>query len=306
MQTLMRLVGRLPRPVRKTLRAVVGGDGHRDHWTHALWAWHHARGNRRVDNIAVRLAPLIARRGGIEGRSCLDFGAGHVLSEALVMWLAGARRVVACDYFPIQRTAFTERAYRTCDRETLRAALRPVAPIETVDSRLAQLDSLRPFTLEALARLGVTYAAPVDFAATPPYACEFDFIHSMAVLEHIPLVAVAPILDNLYTALAPGGEMVHMIHLEDHLDYHTEPFAFLAADSGWTPADADSRGNRLRASDWLGRLAALPNARTEVVWSNVRRDCPLPQNLGPAFAGYAEADLRTGALLVSTRRPDCL
>ena len=64
--------------------------------------------------------------------------------------------------------------------------------------------------------------------------------------------------------------MVHNIHLEDHRDIDGAPFAFLAADTDWTEADYDSRGNRLRASDWVRIVAAIP-APPRRAWSPCSR-----------------------------------
>lgn len=92
-QTLAHLVGHLPTPLRRSLRRAIGGEGHAQHWTHTLWAWHRARGEKRIDRIGPGLAASIRDTcGSVEGRSCLEFGRGHLRSEALVFWLAGGAR----------------------------------------------------------------------------------------------------------------------------------------------------------------------------------------------------------------------
>ncbi|WP_248313494.1 class I SAM-dependent methyltransferase [Bosea sp. F3-2] len=301
-QTLAQLVGQLPAPLRKALRRAIGGQGHAQHWTHALWAWHRARGDKRVDRIAPGLAALIRDTcGSVEGLSCLEFGSGHLLSEALVFWLAGATRVVAVDYYPLLRLHFARRAFTLAGRDALLAALAPVASAATVTERIARLDQLGDWTLEGLSELGIDYLAPADFCRETEFAGTFDLIHSASVLEHLPLADSRAIVANTQAALRPGGLALHAIHLEDHLDFRHNPLAFLAADTDWREGDADARGNRLRASDWLRIFRSLPAAQVEILWEVVREDAPLPRILDPVFAGYAERDLRIGGIMLAVR-----
>ncbi|GAU80687.1 hypothetical protein BIWAKO_00577 [Bosea sp. BIWAKO-01] len=295
-------MGRLPAPLRKSLRRAIGGQGHVQHWTHTLWAWHRARGDKRIDRIAPGLAALIRDAcGSVEGHSCLEFGSGHLLSEALVFWLAGAARVVAVDYHPLLRLHFARLAFASADRDALLGALAPAAPAATVTERIARLDQLGNWTPEALSELGIDYVAPVDFSQETEFAGTFDLIHSTSVLEHLPLANCKAIIANVQAALRPGGVALHAIHLEDHLDFRRNPFAFLAADTDWREKDADARGNRLRASDWLRIFRSLPAAQVEILWEVVREDAPLPRPLDSTFAGYAECDLRTGGIMLAVR-----
>nr|WP_248313421.1 methyltransferase domain-containing protein [Bosea sp. F3-2] len=302
MQTLAHLVGRLPTPLRRSLRRAIGGQGHAQHWTHTLWAWHRARGEKRIDRIAPGLAALIRDTcGSVEGRSCLEFGSGHLLSEALVFWLAGATRVVAVDFHPLLHLHFARRAFTSADRDVLLAALAPAASGATVAERITRLDQLGNWTLEALSEHGIDYLAPADFGRETEFAGTFDLIHSASVLEHLPLADVRAIVANTQAALRPGGVALHAIHLEDHLDYRYNPHAFLAADTDWRESDADARGNRLRASDWLRIFRSMPAAQVEVLWDVVREDAPLPSALDAVFAGYAERDLRIGGIMLAVR-----
>jgi SAM-dependent methyltransferase len=301
-QTLAHLAGRLPTPLRKSLRRAIGGNAHADHWIHTLWAWHRARGDKRVDRIAPGLVALIRQASGsVEGRACLEFGSGHLLSEALIFWLAGATRVVSVDYNPILRLPYARGAFTSADRGALLAALAPVAPAAAAAERMARLDALGSWSLEALRELGIEYSAPSDFSQPTAFAKSFDLIHSASVLEHLPLAAAGSIIGNVHAALRPGGVALHAVHLEDHLDFRHNPFGFLAANTDWRESDADSRGNRLRASDWLRLFRSLPGAQVEVLWEVVRDEAPLPRPLDPVFASYAERDLRTGGIMVAVR-----
>jgi hypothetical protein len=301
-QTLLRILGALPAPLRKALRRTLGGGAHQNHWSQTLWAWHFARGSKRLDRVAGPLCHWLAQTvGSVHGKTCLEFGSGHLLSEPLIFWLAGAEKVVACDYNRLCRPAFARRAFVHADRDVLRAALIEVAPPHVVDERLARLDALGRWTLPALESLGVAYRAPLSFAGSPPLPEAFDLIHSTAVLEHLPVDAATVILANLRIAMRPGATALHTIHLEDHRDFRGDPFAFLGRDTDWRPRDADSRGNRLRASDWLETFRADPDTTAEILWSLMRDDAPLPSPLDPRFAAYDESDLRTGSVLVSVR-----
>ena len=302
LQPALRLVGKLPRPVRKALRVAIGGGAHRANWTQALWAWHYARGEKRLDRAAERLAPLLAREvGSLQGKAVLEFGSGHLLSEALVPWLAGAAEVTACDYNSILDWRFARAAVANADRDALVEALGPLAAPARVRERLGQLESVRVWGPEALARIGVRYRAPLDWSGPAPLGAGFDLIHSTSVLEHLPPTAIASILANLHDALRPGGLMLHRIHLEDHLDLAGHPFAFLGTGTDWREAAADARGNRLRASDWLAAFARLPGAEVRVVEKRERAAAFLPRPLHPAFAAHDEADLRTAWITVAVR-----
>jgi hypothetical protein len=108
-------------------------------------------------------------------------------------------------------------------------------------------------------------------------------------------------LECVQAALRRGGVALHAIHLEDHLDFRRNPLAFFSADTDWRERDADARGNRLRASDWLRIFRSLPAAQVEILWEVVREDAPLPRSLDSAFAGYAERDLRIGGIMLAVR-----
>ena len=299
---VLHLAGRLPSPIRRSIRCVLGGGAHQAHWTQVLWAWHFARGTKRLDRVAASLGHLVARTvGDVQGKTCMEFGSGHLLSEPLVLWLAGARRVVAVDYNRIMYPTFARRAFLAADCETLRHSLSNIAPAELFDDRLRRLHALPHWTLDHLAELGIDYRAPLDFSKAPPFSKEFDFIHSAAVLEHLPGQSVPAILASLQAAMRPGALALHSIHLEDHRDFRRDPFAFLAADTDWRPSASDSRGNRLRASDWVRAFSQAGAAAVDVLWEVVRDEAPLPGVLDAAFADYAEQDLRTGGVLLAVR-----
>ena len=135
-------------------------------------------------------------------------------------------------------------------------------------------------------------------AASPLAGESFDLISSLSVLEHVPPAVAPALLTNLLAMLRPGGTMVHNIHLEDHRDIDGASFAFLAADTDWTEADYDSRGNRLRASDWVRIVAAIPGAAAARVEPLFKAGALLPADIDLAFRSYDPADLRTSRIIL--------
>lgn len=290
---------------KERLKALMGALGHRPGWAQRVRARRYATGMKRLDHVAAWFLPRL-RQAGIEslrGARVMEFGAGHLLSEPIICWLAGASHVEANDYFPILQPGEIGRSVASADLARLESLMDGWGdPAE----RRARLDALlggATRSLAGLERLGIVYVAPLDLSRPHPEPGSFDLINSLSVLEHVPPAAAPAILANLHAALAPGGRMIHNIHLEDHRDFENAPFAFLAADSDYREGDADARGNRLRASDWLAMAEALPGAEVTVNLRAERDVALLPRRLDPLFAGRDPRDLATGGLdICITRR----
>lgn len=293
----------LPGGWRERIKIAAGMAGHAPGWAQRLRARRLAAGVKRLDVASETLAGLLSQ-GGIKrlaGARCLEFGSGHLLSEALAYHLAGARRVVAVDYFPILQARELPLVCRGADPERIVAALGRFDSPGNVRARLAALMARKDWSLDRLAGLGISYVAPYDAARSPLDRGAFDVISSVSVLEHVPISAAEPILTNLFAMLGPGGTMVHAIHLEDHRDFRRDPFAFFAADTDWTQADCDRRGNRLRPSDWRGMAGALDAAAVDAL---VTRSEPskLPDRIDPVLARYDRADLAAAGVVLTVRR----
>jgi SAM-dependent methyltransferase len=304
-ETATRLIRLLPPTVRERLKARLGGLGHGPGLAQALRGMRDSRGRKRLDRVAPDVARLLLQANtDVVGRKAMSFGAGHLADEALALFLAGAEEVLAVDYFPIVGWTHAERAFRLAPPEALVNALLPVAPAETIRARHAQLHNLHRWTTDSLGALGIIYRAPVDFAESVPFPDRLDWIMSRSVLEHLPPDRAGDILLNVFRCLRPGGIMSHGVHLEDHRDFAGAPHAFLAADTDWTPAQADTRGNRLRPSDWRRLARALPGGLTRLVedWPPHPQH-PLPPALAPEFAGRPAGDLAAPWIEIVTRRP---
>jgi SAM-dependent methyltransferase len=292
----------LPGRWREHLKILTKSAGHAPGWVQHLRARRLATGAKRLDLISTQVADSMAW-GGVErlsGARCLEFGSGHLLSEALVYHLAGAQEVVSVDYFPILQSAEVSVACRGADPEKIVAALGRFDTPENVRARLRNLLRRKDWSLEGLAELGISYIAPFD-AAQGPLDRTFDVITSTSVLEHVPIGAASPIISNLFAMLRPDGAMIHRIHVEDHRDFHREPFAFLAADTDWTEADCDRRGNRLRPTDWQRIAGQLEPAfvTTKILPGDPSK---LPATIDPSLGAYDVKDLSASGVILGVRR----
>jgi hypothetical protein len=298
-----RTLQRIPEPVKAPLRDSKLFQALRTPWHAAKLA----RTTRRLDLCAAQFAHMLHLSGArLEGASCLELGAGWVLTHALVCHLLGASRVTAVDVESVARPALIEQAVRTASPAVVRDLLAPFSTHADVRARLDRLRSIRRFDHAVLAELGIDYVAPFDLARQKLQR-RFDFIYSLSVLEHVPVEDVPALLSNLTAQLAPDGMMLHAIHLEDHLDFAKAPFAFLAERAApFAPAEQNQRGNRLRASSWCEFFAAQPGLSHRILWSWQRRDCPLPGALAPEVRYVDDEDLRTSHLGVLVRSQPAL
>jgi len=263
-----------------------------------------ARTSKRLDLCAAQFAHLLhlADHAPLEGKTCLEVGAGWVLTHALVCHLLGARKVIATDLLPHARPETLVLAIRQSIGSVVRDLLAPFSDHAQIRQRLSRLQSRRRLTLGNLRELGIEYLSPVDLTVEP-LAIEADFIYSLSVLEHVPRGDVPALLANLGKMLAVGGTMVHVIHLEDHQDLAGAPFAFLdIPGSRYGPADEAERGNRIRASEWLELMRGIRGTQSRPICLYHRGDHPLPAEIAPSVRYVDEEDLRCSHLATLTRK----
>lgn len=280
----------------------MGALGHEPGWAQRLRARRLAETTKRLDLWAPHTARLLRAAGltSLNGRDCLEYGSGHLLTEPLLYHLLGARRVVAADHFPILDQSVIGAVWEGVDDDALVDALEEFEPADAIRGRLRDVRALGRPRLADLAPLGISYVAPFDAARSALDGAGFDAILSCSVLEHVPADQALSILGGLAALLKPGGVMAHAIHLEDHRDFADAPFAFLAAGTDWTPAHSDTRGNRLRASQWMGLARSVPDLEVTAAQAEIR-DVTLPP-LDPRFAALDGHDLRTKSLVLAARR----
>ena len=59
--------------------------------------------SKRIDICSAQMAHIfhLSKLSSIEGKICLEIGSGWVLTHALVLYLLGAKKVIATDVVPI-------------------------------------------------------------------------------------------------------------------------------------------------------------------------------------------------------------
>jgi SAM-dependent methyltransferase len=139
-----------------------------------------------------------------------------------------------------------------------------------------------------------------------------DLVVSKSVMEHVPAGQVGALLADVRRVLAPGGAMVHVIDLRDHMwivDDDVETGNWLDALSySERVFDAMFSGrstyiNRLRAHEWRALVDGLG---FEVLhWSE--RTLPLPSGfsrdrLNARWRGASDEQLRVGHVCLAARR----
>jgi len=259
---------------------------------------------KRLDICAAQFAFVLQSAGikSIKGRRCVEVGAGWVLSHSVVMHLLGASETVGTDLEPLAHPESLKVAVRNSVKSIVRDILSPFEDHSQLRERLNHLVSMHSFSLANLASLGIKYLAPFDLT-TRRLPGEYDFVYSNAVLEHVPAEDLKPLLHNLVASLAPGGTMIHCIHLEDHKDLERAPFAFLSADARHFGRTVQaSRGNRVRSSEWKRIFDNLEGVRCRPMYEWRRDDVPLPSRVDPSVVYADEEDLRVSHLGVVVER----
>jgi hypothetical protein len=261
-------------------------------------AYRLALGSKRLDLCCAQFAHSLHLAGkySLQGKVCLELGAGRVLSHAIVCHLLSAKKVFAIDLHPIARPEALATAIAHSVPSIVRDTLAPFADHAEIRSRLDALLAIRRFDLNVLARLGIEYSSPID-VARGPFGQAVDFIYSWSVLQHVPSVDIPSLLRHLDADLRPDGRMLHNVHLEDIGHSADAPFAFLAQTSvPFTPAQESTRGNRLRRSAWQAQFEALQECKTRTLYAWQRRDKDLPSAIDPLISHTGIDDLRTSHL----------
>lgn len=298
------LYHRIPGRLRERLMRRIGGAGHGESWVQEWRARRLAATRKRLERVAEALCGRLRQIGveSLEGAVCAEFGCGHLVAEPAVYFLLGARRVYALDYNRILKPHLMARLLRNSDMAACRDILRPWVAEDVLEARLRRLAAIDWRTDAALEAMATRYVAPFDASLPVRLPEPVHFIHSASVLEHIPAEQCGPVLDHLAHLLAPGGTMAHWIHLEDHRDLRHAPFAFLAAGTDYHPDQADLRGNRLRASDWLARCRGVSGCTARLIASGPGDARHAPASVALELAGKDSDDLLTAWVLVALVR----
>jgi SAM-dependent methyltransferase len=254
-----------------------------------------------VVGVLNRLAPgLSALGGGVGGRRLLELGPGRTAELSGAFVLAGAASAVGMDTIVQTPPEASGREHYSGLVERLgREDARPFVEAagstpERLRQRYAELGGAEwPSRFDAF-----------DGARLPLEDASVDLVVSKSVLEHVPLQGVPGLLSELHRVLRPGGGMVHVIDLRDHMHVMGDR----AVQGDWLDAlrypewlfnamfsRRSTAINRLREPQWreLVRAAGFEAAR----WELTR--FPLPPGfdagrLQPPWRDYGDDVLGVG------------
>jgi hypothetical protein len=253
--------------------------------------------SKKIDLCSAQIAHAfhLSDLGGtnpVRGKICLEIGSGWVLSHALILYLLGAKRVLAVDIEPIAYPSFLYCSIHKSNISVIRDILSPFEDHAEIRQRLDNLVKIRKFDLGILEDLGIQYIAPIDLSKTP-LDITYDFCFSNSVLEHVPKKAVVPLLKNLASKLSLHGKMIHRIHLEDHKSCENSPFDFLCEPDGTFTADIESvRGNRIRKNEWCDLFSSIDCLDFKIIYEWSRNDKCLPNKIDASIKFADLNDLR--------------
>ena len=267
-------------------------------------ARHLATTHKRLDVSAAEIAHVLhlVPELNLKDKVCLEIGSGWVLSYALIFHLLGARKVIATDIAPLANPARLYEALHQATDYIIRDILSAFGDHEEIRERLHNLLAIKQFDEASLARLGITYLAPWDFAQGK-FTEEVDYIFSRSVMNHLPRNLVGAILRNLYDSLRSGGIMTSDIHLEDVKCFDHSPFAFYEISAAeYLPAYDGLRGNRLRASAWEALFAQVSNGQSRTYYQWRRNPEVFPKKIDPSINAVSADDLRTSHIGIMVRK----
>ena len=264
--------------------------------THQRRARMLASGDKRLDLSSAQIAQVLhlsdlTNKFPIRDKVCLEIGSGWVLSHAIVLYLLGAKRVIATD---IQRIAYPSNLYQSIHCSTLsiiRDILSPFEEHDLIRYRLNKLLDIKTFSFDVLKDLGIEYVAPIDLV-TQPLDTKIDFAFSFSVLEHVPITDVLPLLENISSNLSNEGKMIHSIHLEDHKDFANFPFDFLSEPEENFSREIQSKwGNRIRCNQWNDIINKVKDMNFNFIYKWSRRDKKIPAIIDPSIQYVNDEDL---------------
>ncbi len=141
----------------------------------------------------------------LRGKRFLEIGPGDSFGVALLFLAKGVNQVVAVDRFYTPRNGEQERAIYSALRNEL-------TDIER--RRFDEAVSLETKPIFNTEKLTYLYDLPIENAADKLYIGSFDFVISMAVLEHVYDLSLA--FDSMDKLLNEKGRMLHGVDLSDH------------------------------------------------------------------------------------------
>ena len=297
-----------PPAVRHLLKKLLKrGAGHKSSAFDGAIARRDANGKCRIDRASRTFCDYLNASGisDIEGKRCLEIGTGYVGSSAIVMWLLGAKAVTSIDLNRIFNSGALKESILSADRDRLFVELKE--HVESEGSLKARIDLVYEWAGTADGNIAYyfDYLAPFDLLKDHVNG-EFDFLYSVSTLEHIPRSIADRFLEKTSAVLVDGGMSLHFVDLTDHYDQSMNPFDFLTLERGRYSEDdeADSRGNRIRASEWL-RMSSATGLICDIVLTQCAPRALLPKALVDPFNAMSEEELLVTSILLRGYKRTC-
>jgi hypothetical protein len=294
----------MPPVIKQKLKVLLkDGSGHKSSKFNKMIATRDANGKCRIDRFAQLFSNYLtaSKVGGLEGRRCLEIGTGYVGSSPVVMWLLGAQAITSVDLNRLLIPEALKESILSVEKKELFCILRKhVTSEESLSDRIDQIYAWAASAQEKLPEY-LGYLAPFDILVDQFDAEDFDFVFSISTLEHIPRSIVSQFVEKMMSVMVSGGVGMHSIDLTDHFDSHDNPFSFLALkdDDYSEDSNADSRGNRIRGSEWLD-VFARSGFTADIVTSSSAPRSKLPEVLASPFKEMEVEDLLRTSVLVRT------
>jgi hypothetical protein len=154
--------------------------------------------------------------------------------------------------------------------------------------------------------LGFTYVVNPSGSLSVFPDNSFDLVFSCSVLEHVDRNILPDFVKDQYRVLKPGGHIVHLIDLGDHLAYYTKGTSYKNylrySDTMWRLLFENQVQyfNRVQRPEWLGLFG---DAGFEAV-ENIAEPIHLNGlNVNPRFMHLTREDLECMTMKVIYRKP---
>ena len=277
-----------------------GGFGHKASLFNSQIANRDARGKCRIDNASEIFCNYLDAAGisSLEDMNCLEIGTGYVGTNAIIMWLLGAKLVVTIDINKILAPLALKSAVVSVESALLFSKLK--GNVKSEEELKVRVDSLYAWAKTDSVDHSefFIYLSPFDLLINK-FPQKFNFLTSVSTLEHIPKSITDQFLKKMAEALENSGVGLHFVDLTDHLDHHGDPLGFLSkdVDNYSDDSDADSRGNRIRASEWV-KMFSESGMVADIVMSTSASHRLLPENLSRPFDEMNKEDLLVTSILI--------
>lgn len=263
---------------------------------------------RMVVDVLDRFAPMMSElQVALHDRTVLELGPGRTPDVCAAAVLAGAARAIGIDVAPqIPADALLGSRYEPLLQRLIDGGSRFLTAVgataQSAQERHAELSD-QPWPLQFQRFDGQTLPLPTGCV---------DVVLSKSVLEHVRAEQVEPLLADLHRVLAPGGVMIHIVDLRDHMHIVTDE----QAEGDWLDAlrypkplfeamfsNRSTSINRLRRIEWRTAISRVGFT----VEHELLRRFPLPADfrrlaLRGSWRGLDEDELSIGFVTFGVRR----